>query len=351
MPLRGSGPRNTFELAVKEANASGELPVNLEVEFYDDASNPATAASVAQKIVSDPSIVAVSGHWNTACAEASNPIFISATLADCIWGAIGPDLTTKANMPFITRVCPTSAQENTPLAAFVIDKLGFKKWALISSTSVYGKSNTEVWKAEVAKRSDASVVSVDEITDGSTDFRPILSRIKDEDIDAVYYGGNIMEAALIRKQMNEVGLKDVMMCGISGIVSPKFAQVAGAAAEGVIATQPGAAIEKMTGGPEFVQAYQAASYSDPYGAYGPYAYDAANIIIQAIKDVGKADRQAIAEKIASIQYNGLLGTTTFDENGQTTNSLSTIYVVQDGQFVVWDDSKYGTGELKVPGAK
>jgi len=356
-PLTGSnategiGPRNTFDLAVKQANASGDLPVNLEVEFFDDASNPGTAASVAQKIVSDPSIVAVSGHWNTGCAEATNPIFISASIADCIWGAIGPSLTVKENMPYITRVCPTSVQENVPLAAFVIDKLGLKKWAVISSTTVYGKANSEAWRSEVEKRDGGTIVSLDEITDGSTDFRPILSKIKNEDIDALYYGGNIMEAALIRKQMNEVGLQDVMMCGISGIVSPKFVEVAGKAAEGVVVTQPGAPTEKMPGGPEFIKAYEDAKYSDPYGAYGAYSYDSANIIIQAIKEVGKADRKAIAEKIAATKYEGLLGTTTFDENGQTTNSLSTIYVVQDGQFVAWDDSKYATNELKLPGAK
>ncbi|MDN5344056.1 MAG: branched-chain amino acid transport system substrate-binding protein [Clostridia bacterium] len=346
----GVGPRNTFELAVNQANKSGKLPFEIKFLAYDDASNPGTAASVAQKIVAEPDVVAASGHWNTACAEATIPIFKAAGIPMVIWGAIGPSLTKEENFPYITRVCPTSVQENIPLAAFVMDQLGRKKWALISSTSVYGKANTEAWQAEVKKRSGAEIVSLDEITDGSTDFRPILSKIKKLNVDGLYYGGNIMEAALIRSQMNELGMKDILMAGISGIVSPKFIEVAGQAAEGVVVTQPGKEPKKMPGGKEFIEEYQKAGYKEPYGAYGAYAYDAANIIITALKEAG-TDRKALADKIGKIAYTGLLGTTSFDKTGQTTNSLSTIYVIQDGKFVDWDESKYKTGERKLPGAK
>ncbi|NLW08120.1 MAG: branched-chain amino acid ABC transporter substrate-binding protein [Clostridia bacterium] len=348
---QGVGARNAFLLAVDQANESGELPFKLEVMELDDESKPATSASVAQKAVADPDVIAGSGHWNTPCAEASIPIFKSAGIPFVIWGAIGPSLTSPENYPNTTRVCPTQAQENIPLAEFVIGELGRLKWAIISDTSSYGKSNTEAWQNEVKKYPGAEIVSLDEIQVGQTDFRPILSKIKNLDVDGVYFGGVVMEAALVRRQMVELGMKDTLMVGISGIVDDKFIETAGGdVAEGVIAIKPGMNIQKMEGGKAFEEAYAAAGFSEPYGAYGPYAYDAANIIIEALKQVGP-DKAKLVDAIANISYEGLLGTTTFDEVGQTANIASTIFVIQDEQFVDWDDSEYKSGQRKLPGSK
>jgi len=348
--MQGSGARNAFQLAVKQANESGKLAFKLEVVDLDDASNPATGASAAQKVVADPSIVAVSGHWNSPVAEATIPIFKAAGLPLVIWGAIGPTLTSPANYPYVTRVAPTQSQENAPLAKFVVSDQGRKKWAIISDTSTYGKSNTAAWTEELKKYPGATVVSVDEIQVGQTDFRPILSKIKAEDVDGIYFGGVVMEGALARRQANELGLKATLLVGISGIMETKYVETAGNdAAEGVIATKPGADIGNMPGGKNFDEAYQKAGFKEPYGAYGPYAYDAANIIIEALKQAGP-DKKALVTAITKIQYSGLLGTTSFNEEGQTKNIQSTIYVVQDGKWVDWESSEYKKGTRKLPGA-
>ena len=349
--MQGTGARNAFQLAVKQANDSGKLGFKLEVVDLDDASNPATGASAAQKVVADPAIVAVSGHWNSPVAEATIPIFKSAGMPLVIWGAIGPTLTSAANYPYVTRVAPTQSQENEPLAKFVVSDLGRKKWAIISDTSTYGKSNTQAWTDELKKYPGAAVVSVDEIQVGQTDFRPILSKIKAQDVDGVYFGGVVMEGAMVRRQANELGLKSTLLVGISGIMETKYIETAGSdSAEGVIATKPGDDIGKMPGGKNFDEAYQKAGFKEPYGAYGPYAYDAANIIIEALKQVGP-DKKALITAITKTQYSGLLGTTSFNEVGQTKNIMSTISVVQDGKWVDWDSSEYKKGTRKLPGAK
>ena len=349
--MQGVGARNAFQLAIKQANDSGKLAYKLEVVDLDDASNPATGASAAQKAVADPDIVAVVGHWNSPVAEATIPIFKSAGIPLVIWGAIGPTLTSAGNYPYVTRVAPTQVQENAPLATFVINDLARKKWAIISDTSTYGKSNTDAWKNELKKSAGTEVVSVDEIQVGQIDFRPILSKIKTENVDAIYFGGVVMEGALVRRQANEQGLKNTLLVGISGILDDKYIETAGSdAAEGVIATKPGKDISEMTGGKAFDDAYNKAGYKEPYGAYGPYAFDAANIVVEALKQVGP-DKKALVNAITKVKYDGLLGTTTFNEVGQTTNIASTIYVVQDGKWVAWDASKYKSGQLKLPGAK
>lgn len=348
---QGVGARNSFLLAIDQVNNSGKLPFTLEVMVLDDESKPATAASVAQLAVSDPDVVAASGHWNSPCAEATIPIFKSAGIPFIVWGAISPTLTSPDNYPYVTRVCPTQAQENIPLAEFVMDELGRKRWAIISDTSTYGKSNTHAWEENAKNISGAEIVSLDEIQVGTTDFRPILSKIKNMNLDGVYFGGVVMEGALVRRQMVELGMEDTLLVGISGIVDDKFIETAGAdAAEGVVAVKPGRDISQMPGGSDFVANYEKAGYGEPFGAYGPYAYDAANIIAEAMAKVG-TDKEQLIDTIVNIEYSGLLGTTIFNDFGQTANVVSTIFVVQDGKFVPWYDSEYAAGTRSLPGAK
>ncbi|MEW6242923.1 MAG: branched-chain amino acid ABC transporter substrate-binding protein [Bacillota bacterium] len=343
---QGTGARNAFNLAIKLANESGQFPFKIEVIEMDDASTPATGVSAALKITSDPDVVAASGHWNSPVAEATIPVFKQAGIPFVIWGAISPTLTTAENYPIVTRVCPTSVQENIPLANFAIDQMGLKKWVIISDTSVYGKNNTAAWKDEVGKRAGAEILSVDEIQVGQTDFRPILTKIKSLNPDAVYFGGVVMEGALIKQQMAELGIT-VPMAAISGIGSEKYIEVAGANAEGTISSKPGKSIDKLPGGAQFVAEYEKAGFKEPFGVYGPYAYDAAGIILAALKQVGP-DRDKLIDAIAKIEYSGLLGTTKFNSVGQTTNAIATILVVQDGKWVPWDDSEYATGKRTLP---
>ena len=116
----------------------------------------------------------------------------------------------------------------------------------------------------------------------------------------------------------------------------------------MIITKPGFDLDELKGGIAFKKAYEAQGYTEPMGAYGIYAYEAANIILAAIKEVGPDDKVAIAKAIRGIKYHGILGTTTFDENGQTELAPVTKLVSQDGKWVKWENSEYASGKRKLP---
>ncbi len=84
------------------------------------------------------------------------------------------------------------------------------------------------------------------------------------------------------------------------------------------------------------------------GAYGIYAYEAANIILEALKKVGPDDKVSMAKTIREMKYEGILGTTTFDENGQTELALVTKLVSQDGKWLKWEKSEYASGKRMLP---
>jgi branched-chain amino acid transport system substrate-binding protein len=346
---QGVGARNAFEMAIAMANESGDYPYTIETIVLDDASEPATGAAAAQRIVDDPAIVAAIGHWNSPVADATIPVFKQAELPFIIWGAISPALTSPENYPYISRVALTNHQQNVGLVRFLVEEMGYTRFAIVSDTTSYGVTNTESFSALLAQYPEVELLEVHEIQVGETDFRPVLTSIQGLEPEVIKFGGVVTEGGLVRRQMAELGMQDILMVGISGIADEKLIEIAGnEAIEGVVTAKPGTSIEKMPGGEQFIAEYEARGFAEPFGVYGPYAFDAVGIILQALKDVGP-DPAALIPAINNISYDGLLGLTTFDEIGQTENILVSIQVAQDGQFVDWAESEYAAGTRTLPG--
>lgn len=308
---QGLSARNGFQLAVDQANASGSLPFKIEPVILDDAANPQTGVAAALKLTNDPAVVAATGHWNSGVALATIPVFSRANMPFIVWGAISPKIT-ETNNPFVTRVVTTLVNTNEPLAKWAAESVG-KKIAIVADTSDYGLANVKAF-TDFYTAAGGSIVATETAPVGTTDFRAILTKIKGTSPDAVYFGGVVTEAALVRKQMVELGL-NIPMIGVDGFHDPEFIKIAGAAADGTIS-----GVAKEQGNPKLEKMqkdYEAAKFAEPSGPYTKNAFDAANIIIEALKTAGTKDKPAIAKAIRGITFEGALGVTTFDENGQT----------------------------------
>jgi branched-chain amino acid transport system substrate-binding protein len=196
------------------------------------------------------------------------------------------------------------------------------------------------------KKAGGQILSVDGVPVGTQDFRPILSRIKSLDPapKAVYFGGVVTEAALLRLQMLEMGMDNYLYAGVTGFDSETFNKTAGKAAEGTLIIGK----KSISKDSAFAQAYEAAGYKEYYEATGPYAYDATNLIISAINKVGPKDKKLLAKTIRAMEYEGILGKTRFDEFGQTETGGLTLKISQSGNWTPWDSSDYATGKQNLP---
>jgi branched-chain amino acid transport system substrate-binding protein len=339
--LQGLGARNGFLLALEQAN-EGDYPYQLEGEVLDDASDPSTGVSAALKLVNDPDVVAAIGHWNSPVALATTPIFHDHGVPFIVWGAISPSIT-EQNFPEVTRTTPTLAQENTPLAQWLVDQAGMTSFAIVSDTSDYGKQNSRAFM-DFIEAAGGEVLATDEAPVGTTDFRAILTKVRSLEPDAIYFGGVITEAGLVRKQMADLGMQDMPLVGISGIYDAKYLEIAGDAADGTIVSVP--QVSENDKLKAFEEAYEKADFDDAAGPYAKYAYDSTNILLQVIEEHGPEDREALARAIRQIEYNGVLGTTTFDEQGQTEIEVVVEpYVVAGGEWVPWKQAQ-GTDSAK-----
>lgn len=332
---QGLGAANGFRLAIQQANDEG-YPYRVEGVVLDDASDPSTGVNAALKLVNDPGVVAAIGHWNSPVALATIPVFDRSNMPFIVWGAISPKIT-EQNVPEVTRVTPTLAQENEPLAAWLVDELGYQKIAIVSTTDNYGQENVSAF-TEYAKSHGAEIVSTDSVPEDTTNFRSVLSSIKASDAELLYFGGVIAPAGILRKQMGDLNM-DIPLAGISGIYDPEYLELAGDAADGTLVSVPG--VKENPRLQAFEQAYDEAEFDDPKGPYGKYAYDATNILLEVIREHGPDDSETLASAIRDIRYEGVLGTTQFDDNGQTQIEIHTEnYVAEDGEWVPYSESGF-----------
>ncbi len=324
----GKDNDNGVRLAIDEINATkptiGGKAVTFEVMSEDDQADPKTATIVAQRMI-DAGIVGIIGHLNSGATIPASKIYSDNNIPQ-----ISPSATavkyTAQGFKTAFRVMTNDEQQGKVLGTYAA-KIG-KKVAIIDDQTAYGQGlAAEVEKA--AKAAGADVVAVEHTTDKSTDFSAILTSIKGKKPDVVFFGGMDPQAAPMVKQLHQLGMKAQMLGG-DGMQTPKYIELAGKDAEGSIASIPGLPIENMPKGKEFQQKFEG-----KYGQiqlYAPYAYDAANLMVEAMKKADSTDPAKYLPALAQIKYDGVTGTISFDSKGDLTSGPITLYKVTNGKW-------------------
>jgi branched-chain amino acid transport system substrate-binding protein len=342
----GVPTNNGVLLAIDEANKAGG-PYRFEEVLKDDAVNgvhdPAQGAKNVQELVADSAVVGIIGNFNSNVGKASIPISNAAGVVQITPSQTNPSLTkgpdakalrTKPNNYF--RICSTDDLQGPVAADYAFKALKARKMAIIDDTETYGKGIADEVEKEF-KKLGGTVLSHDGIPKGSQDFHAILTKIKAENPDVLFFGGvTTTGGGLIRKQMADVGLKAAYEGG-DGIVEDEFLKVAGDSAEGSYGTVAAIDATKIASAKAFLAAYKAKFNDDP-GAYSASAYVAAKVILDAVKASGPDRAKVLAHVRALKGYKSILGTFGFDANGDTTNRVISVYVVKNGKWV-WADQE------------
>lgn len=337
----GLGGRNSAELAVKLRNADPKSKYEYELVVQDDECKPNVGVQVATKVASDNSVIAGVTHYCSTVAMGTVDVYHRFGMPAIVWGAVLPDITYANDYKEIHRVNGTMINQNDTAAKFVTG-LKYKRWAIIHDTTDYGKGHNKYF-AEYLTKYGGQVLATFGVTADQQDFSAELTKIKELKPEVLYFGGITPLGVRIRSQMEKLGVKAVFQ-GTSGIISDAFIEGLGSLAEGVLAFREGAPAEKLPGGKYFLEQYQKAKYSDPPEAYGPFAFAAATLILDTIEKVGP-DRKKVRNELNRIRdVDSIVGKITFDDHRQNAVPLITKFVVQDGKWVVWEDSAYATGK-------
>lgn len=340
----GLGIQNSVDLAIKQANESKAIPGwTLEIDAQDDTGLPDPGRNAATGLAGDDDVVAVVGTLNSSVAQAVQPVLSGASIAQVSPAntgtalTIGPDpANPERAYPGYFRVCTTDAIQGPFAARYLYNTAGIKKLATIHDKKAYGQGLVEAMTAEF-ENLGGEIVAAETINPDDANFNSVISKIKPSAPEALYYGGEYPQAGPLSQQMKAAGLTVPLMGG-DGIFDGEYIKGAGATSDGDMATSIGAPTEELESAQAFVEAYEAGGYSDPYGAYGAYSYDAANAIIEALK-VSLADatdatsaREATITALGSVAFDGASGAVAFDEYGDTTTRVLTVYKVTDGEW-------------------
>lgn len=345
----GLGGRNSFLLAVQERNADPSTKHRYETIVLDDECKPTVGVQAALKAGSDPQVVASVSHYCSVVAIATVDTFHRLGLPSMVWGAVLPDITYGHTNVEITRVNGTMINQNHIAADFAVKKLGFKTFAVIHDTTDYGRGHAKYF-AEGLQRAGGEILSTTGTAKDQKDYTAELTKVKAEKPEVIYFGGLTPDGVRVKVQMDKLGIR-AQFQGTSGIKSDTFIETAGDSAEGVYCFVEGAPTERLPGGRRFLAAYEKARFAEPSEAYGPFAYVATHLVIDAIESVGP-DRAKVAQHLKRTRNQStIIGPVEFDEHGQNTVPLITTYVAQDGKWVVWEDSEYGLGKRELPGLR
>ena len=330
----GASAKNAVELGLKEVNDAGGIngkKINLII--YDDRLNPQEAVAIANKLIERDKVVGVVSGSYSGPTRVTAPIFQKAGIPMVAGYAVHPDVTwdPKEKKPndFCFRNGFLGEIEGAAAAEFAVKNLKAQKVSLIFMDNDFGRAISSGF-AERAEKLGAKVLTKQMYKfPGEKDFRPYLTRIKEGNSDLIFAAGYYNEAASIVRQAKELGITSKIM-GEEGFDSPKFLEIAGPAAEGVvIATN----LDRDDPRPlvqNFLKNYRKA-YDEDADMVGASSYDAFMILVNAIRKAG-TDAKAIQKALLETKdYNGLTGKISRFVQGEVVKPVQ-IQVVKGGKF-------------------
>ncbi len=325
----GKDNENGARMAIEELNAKGTTIGGKKVKFEllaeDDGGDPKQGTAAAQKLV-DSKVNGVIGHLNSGTSIPASKIYSDAGIAQISPSATNPKFT-RQGYKTTFRVVADDVHLGGTLGKYAVQKLNGKAIAVIDDRTAYGQGVSDEFEKGV-KAAGGKLVGTRQFTsDKATDFTAILTAIKGQKPDVIFFGGMDAVAGPMIRQMKQLGI-DAKFMGGDGICSadlPKLA--AGTMADGQVVCAEaggveGAAKKSME---DFYAAYKK-KFNDDVKVYAPYVYDATNVLVAAMVKAGSADPKVYLPELAkTADYKGVTGSISFDEKGDIKNGALTLY--------------------------
>ena len=321
----GTQLKNGAEMAVEDLNAKGGvMGQKISMQIGDDASDPKQGVSVANKFTSD-GVKWVVGAFNSGVSIPSSEVYAESGIIQ-ITPASTNEKFTDRNLWNTFRTCGRDDQQGAVAADYLAKNFKGKKVAVVHDKTPYGKGLADLTQKAMNGKGLKEVL-YEGVNPGEKDYSALVSKLKQQNVDVVYFGGLHTEAGLIIRQMRDQGLKAPLMAG-DGITDKEFAQIAGPGAEGTLMTfAPDPRKNPMA--KDVVAKFKTKNY-DPE-AYTLYSYAAVQILAQAAEAVKSTDTKKMAEYMHSGKvFKTVIGDISYDKKGDITRPDYVMYVWKKG---------------------
>lgn len=322
---------NGAELALMEVNKAGGVHGQKVVLVrQDDQGDPKQGTLVAQRFCDDAKMLAVIAHFNSGVTIPASDVYNRCALAQ-VTNSSNPKVTAAGYKNLFRPIANDFMQGALP-ADYAIKVLKAKSAAIVHDKQAFGQGVADVFKDNFGKLG-GKITSYSGVTATDVDFSALITKIKGENPDVVYYGGTTPGVALFVKQMRSLGMKSAFFAADPAFL-PDFIKTAGPEnAESAFVSFQAPPYDSSPALKSFAEKYKAAWHEDP-GSYSAYGYNQAMIIVEAMKRANPVAREGIVAELHKTKYDGLMGPIEFADNGELKQPAIFLYKVAGGQFVL-----------------
>ncbi len=326
----GKDMENAIKLATGQINAKGGvLHMKIVTNTQDSACDPQQAVNAASKLVSQGVTAVVGGYCSGATlptlkiyGDAGVPLVIPAANSTKLIGAGSGN---------VFMINSTGNDQVTTAVAFFKSK-DIKSLAIVNEGDAYSADLASLTRDQWTK-DGGKVVAYEVVNKGEQDFSSLVTRLKSQNPDAVFWTAYYADGALLIKQLRQGGYRGLIALG-DGNNSPKLFEIAGAAADGVYCfSNP--TVEYLPGAKAFADAYKNQFHQDP-GPYSALSYDGMNLLADAITRASSTDKpKIIAALKATKDFQGVSGPVSFTPQDTLARSNFVILVGKGRQWALY----------------
>ena len=309
------------KMAIEQINKAGGVNgAMLEGVVYDDACDPKQAVAVANKIVNDE-VKYVVGHLCSSSTQPASDIYEDEGILMITAASTSPEITARGYQ-LVFRTIGLDSLQGPTAGNFIADHVKPKTIAVIHDKQQYGEGIATAVKQTLESKGH-KVALFEGINAGDKDFSAMIAKLKQANVDFVYYGGYHPELGLLLRQSAEKGLKAKFM-GPEGVGNKELSAIAGPASEGLLVTLP-KSFDQDPKNQALVEAFKAKK-EDPSGPFVFPAYAAVQVMAEGMKKAGSTDTAKVAEALRANSFDTPTGSLAFDAKGD----------LKDFSFVVYD---------------
>ena len=327
--IYGVTSSNGSKLAMDEINKNGGI-LGKQVEFtvLDSKGDPTEAITAYNKLV-DEGVVALIGDITSKPSLAVAEVAAQDNLP--MITPTGTQFNITEAGPNVFRVCFTDPYQGVVLANFAKNNLNAETAAVVVNNSSDYSDGVAKAFVEQAEKLGLKVVAKEGYSDGDKDFRAQLTKILPTNPDVLVVPDYYEQVALITTQAREVGIKATFVGpdGWDGVAKTLDASAYGAV-ENSYFTNHYSLQDQSPKVQNFLKAYKEA-YNEEPSAFSALSYDAAYMMKAAIEKAGTTDKQAVVDALKNLDYDGVTGHLTFDENNNPVKAVTVLKIV-NGEY-------------------
>jgi branched-chain amino acid transport system substrate-binding protein len=329
----GESAKNGFDLAVDEAKKAG---AKIEVVVVDDRADATEAANGASKLINQDKVNAIMGSVTSGSTISASEL-VNAAKIPMITGTASNLRVTVDNgkrKEFVFRACFTDPFQGSTAAKFALTTLKAKKAAvLFANSDDYSKGLAESFR-DAFKAGSGSVNVYESYGKDDVDFAALLTKVAADNPDVIFIPAYYDKVNLIAKQAKEKGIKGTML-GVDGWDSSEMDLKA---TDGSYFVNHYSPADPRPVVQDFVAKYKAKYGSTP-DALASLGYDATNILLSTVAQVGSNDGTKVKDALTNMKpFNGVTGSISFDKDGNPVKSVS-VLKIKDGKVSFVEEVK------------